>query len=162
MCHIYDHFLGGMIATSDQDVTFDVMAKLKTPMGMPISKTTKVVTNFKTPEVLCRSNDKWCGTFPYHLLCNYVTTPKCTCWWRFPLQWTWRPWILRPNFGQRKHANPIKSNMHFYKFFQCTFPLVIASDSKNIPSITKLVEVAKPSLVPTSVFRLPREVWLFF
>jgi hypothetical protein len=38
------------------------------------------------------------------------------------------------------------------------FPLVIASDSENIPSTTKLAEVVKPSLVPTLVPRLPREV----
>lgn len=41
---------------------------------------------------------------------------------------------------------------------QSAFPLVIASDLENIPSTTKLAKAAKPSLVPISVPRLPREV----
>jgi len=147
-----------MIATSDQDATLDVMAKFKTPMGMPISKTTKVVTNFKTPEVMAKFNAEVMTNGVKHFLitCFAIMSPP-------------------PNVhvGEDFHFNELedlgsldpildKENMHFYKFFQCTFPLVIASDSKNIPNITKLAKVAKPSLVPTSVFRLPREVNGFF
>ncbi len=75
MCHIYDHFFGGMTTTNDQDVTF-YMEKFKTPMGMPISKTTEIVTNFKIPKVMAKFNAKAMTNGVEHLLviCSAITS----------------------------------------------------------------------------------------
>jgi hypothetical protein len=142
------------------------MAKFKTPMGMPISKTTEVVTNFKALEVMAEFNVEVMTNGVEHLpvTCSPIITPP-------------------PNvnvdedsqFNELKDLgslNPIldEENMQVLLNPTCisiglsnancqsAFPLVIASDSKKFPSITKPAKVTKPSLIPTSVLRLPREV----
>ncbi len=76
MCQIHDHFCGGMIVAGDQDATLDVMVELKTPMGMPIFKTTKVVTNLKAFEVMAEFNVKTMTNSVEHhpFTCSPITT----------------------------------------------------------------------------------------
>jgi hypothetical protein len=66
-----------MIATSDHDATLDVMAKLKTPMDIPISKTTEVVTNFKTLKVMEKFNEETMTNGVEHLpvTCFAIMSP---------------------------------------------------------------------------------------
>jgi hypothetical protein len=142
------------------------MAKLKTPMGMPISKTNELVTNFKALEIMAKFNVEAMTNGVEHLpvTCSPITTPP-----------------LNVNVSEDSHfneledlgsLNPIsdKENMQVLLNPTCifislsnancqsAFPLVIASDSENIPSTTKFAKVSKPSLVLTSMPRLPREV----
>jgi hypothetical protein len=53
------------------------MAKFKTPMGMLISKTTEVVTNFKTPKVMAKFNVEAMtnGVEHFPITCSTIMSP---------------------------------------------------------------------------------------
>jgi hypothetical protein len=65
-----------MTTAGDQDATLDVMVELKTPMGMLIFKTTKVVTNLKALEVMAKFNVETMtnGVEHHPIICSPITT----------------------------------------------------------------------------------------
>ncbi len=166
MCHIYDHFCGGMTTASDQDATLDVMVELKTPMGMPISKTIEIVTNFKAFKAMAEFNGEAMTNGVEHLLvtCSPIMTPppnvhvgEDSYFNELQDLGSLNPILDKENMQVLLNPTCISTGLSNANC-QSAFPLDIASDSENIPSTTKLTEVAKPSLVLASMPRLPREV----
>jgi hypothetical protein len=120
-----------MTTTNDHDETFDVVAEFKTNvMGMLISKTIEIVTNFKAHEVMEKFNLEAMTNGVEHLPVTYspIMTPP-------------------PNVhvGENSHFNELenlgsldtildkknmqvlpKSNMHLYRSFQCQLPKCIS------------------------------------